>query len=101
MLMHVLFPQTFKKFLHLDVDFKSVHTAAIIVSASVMFIALLSCGNVAWTTGLIAIIGTVASLGSSIIALFGHWGILDWVVNTLVRLIVLHHYYITNCVFCM
>ena len=52
MLVRVLFPQTFKKFSHLDVDFKSVHTAAIIVSASVTFIALLSCGNVARTAGL-------------------------------------------------
>ena len=78
MLVRVLFPQTFKKFSHLDVDFKSVHTAAIIVSASVTFIALLSCGNVARTTGLIAILGTVASLGSSIIALFGHWSTLGY-----------------------
>ena len=69
-----------------------------------MFIALLSCGNVAWTAGFLAILGTVASLDlQSLLSLdIGlHWGILDWVVNTLVHLIVLHHYYITNCVFCM
>ena len=60
------------------VDIYSMKQAAVILSASVTFIALPGLGNVARTAGFVAILGTVASLGSSIIALFRHQSELEY-----------------------